>query len=151
MKAKTKKNILLLGGGLAVGVGIWYFTKPEAPPVPTPPALPPGNSPVYVPTPDNGNTTYTPPPVTPLKVGDTVKMKVYGKGYTGSFLTTAYAEGGSDNHGGISPGLFGGSISAIDSSTGNIKVSNYTYPMKSGTLNIYDFWLNKNSVIKGPI
>lgn len=83
-----------------------------------------------------------------IKSGDAVNMKSTDYGLTGSGGAQMYRLGGSNGKGQIESGKYAGKVTAIDTTFKTAKVSNYTYPMKYGTTDVYEFWLPLKSLVK---
>lgn len=144
--AKKKKTVLLVLGGLALLGAGYMILKPAAQPTQAPvlPPLPTGG-----PTGPITPVIVTPPPVVPLKVGDSVLASQLAPGFITEWRGTAYEEGGSNGEGQIEPGKTAGVITAIsDINPTSVKVQTYTNNMKSGNALIYNFWMYRNHLKK---
>lgn len=152
MATKKKKTLLYVVGSLVLLTGAYLALKPQeqTPPPFTPPPPPTGGpSGSGDPAPGTIVIPPPPPPAAPLKVGDKVNARIMAPGYITEWRGSAYTEGGSNKHGQIEPGKYAGIITKVSTTApGSVKVSNYTNNMKAGSVLVYDFWMNKNDLIK---
>ena len=138
-----RKNLLLIGGALALAAGAFLlFRKPKPVEPIAPETLPPGTTPPLTTLP----TTPTPPTPAPvvLTIGDRVAMK-----FTTRALNTStfggYYKGGSDGTGNIEKDKFAGIITGFKSGTSGANyaiLQGYAYaPQDADGKNVYSYMM----------
>lgn len=138
-----RKNLLLIGGALALAAGAFLlFRKPKPVDVIAPETLPPGPTPPLTTLPTTP-TTPTPAPVV-LTIGDRVAMK-----FTTRALNTdtfgGYYAGGSDGAGNIAKDSYAGIITGFKTGASGANYAillGYAYaPKNADGTNVYSFMM----------